>query len=210
MTSCMFTATARFSNSLELMQRVPAAVLPKLLARILPTLRSATDGSKGSFATKELEKLEKMLKVSSAELLTILEAGTYIFERAAMNTASAAKLSADLTEVGMVAEQVAIFAAVWAGEGKALVASMRENSSFGAPAVLVDSKWSLGVAVGSADSSHVKESSATVELTIAPSPSIVDRAQFERVTMEFNHAELSDFFLKMDQVQRQLDALSES
>ena len=86
----------------------------------------------------------------------------------------------------------------------------RLSRSFGAPAVLVDSKWSLGVAVGSADSSHVKESSATVELTIAPSPSIVDRAQFERVTMEFNHAELSDFFLKMDQVQRQLDALSES
>lgn len=135
---------------------------------------------------------------------------TYIFERAAMNTASAAKLSADLADVGMVAEQVEIFAQVWSAEGKALVSSMRENSSFGAPAVLVNSKWSLGLNVASADASHLKESSATVELTIAPSPSVATRDDFERVTMEFNHAELSDFFLKMDKVQRQLDALSES
>ena len=67
-----------------------------------------------------------------------------------------------------------------------------------------------GLNVASADASHLKESSATVELTIAPSPSVATRDDFERVTIEFNHAELSDFFLKMDQVQRQLDSLSES
>jgi hypothetical protein len=65
----MFVATARFGSSLELMQRVPAAVLPKLLVRIIPTLRTAQ--KQEIFAEKELAKLEKMLKMTSVELVTV-------------------------------------------------------------------------------------------------------------------------------------------
>lgn len=65
----MFVATTRFGSSLELMQRVPAAVLPKLLVRVIPTLRTAQ--KQEIFAGKELVKLEKMLKMTSAELVTV-------------------------------------------------------------------------------------------------------------------------------------------
>ena len=50
-----------------------------------------------------------------------------------MHTASASKLSADLTHVGMVAEQVAIFATVWRAEGKALLAFWRGKKNTTAP-----------------------------------------------------------------------------
>ena len=65
----MFLQTARFSRSLELMQRVPATLLPKLLARILPAIRSKQ--KEEIFAAKELVKLEKMLELSSSELATV-------------------------------------------------------------------------------------------------------------------------------------------
>ena len=93
--------------------------------------------------------------MGAADLETVLEACSYIFEQAAYQSISADKLGKHLNEAGMGAAQVASTVNVWATGSSALTQKLRERT-LGGPKVLSSSSWRMQLEMGQSGLARVR------------------------------------------------------
>lgn len=127
---------------------------------------------------------------------------------------------------------------MWESEGPSLLRALKERT-LGGPLVLKDSKWQLQMQLGQRAITKLKEPSVLFQFALGdadadavraragiatqPTPAVgapltAFRRHFphrpqeasERVTVEFSHSELFQFFDKIERVQEQLDTIGYS
>ena len=202
----MFKVTAKFKAAIELINGLSAEKFPLLLTRIIERL--STDGE-SAFTSEEEARLQSMLSLSVTQLHTVLEASAFIFEQAAYQAVGASDLLGHLTEAGMSESQAAATVMVWRDNSTSLLERLRERT-LGGPKVLTDSRWRMHLHMGQSGLTKLKEPSAIFEMHLADPNSSADGSESanEQFQVEFSHEELYAFFLKMDRIQEQLDALT--
>ena len=80
--------------------------------------------------------------------------------------------------------------------------------SQGGPTSLVNSQWRLHLMMGEGRLSQTKDPSAIFEFGLARPDAPAEQQQEEKVVAEFSHDELYSFFLDLEKMQEQIDALS--
>ena len=80
--------------------------------------------------------------------------------------------------------------------------------SQGGPTSLVNSQWRLHLMMGEGRLSQMKDPSAIFEFALARPDVPAEQQQEEKVDAEFSHDELYSFFLDLEKMQEQIDALS--
>ena len=80
--------------------------------------------------------------------------------------------------------------------------------SQGGPTSLVNSQWRLHLMMGEGRLSQMKDPSAIFEFALARPDVPAEQQQEEKVVAEFSHDELYSFFLDLEKMQEQIDALS--
>ena len=196
--------TTRFRQSCDLINRTPADRFPRLLQRIASRLGDTSD--EATFKPEEQAQLREMFGLSEAELSTILEACAYIFEQAAYTTLRPQVLKSTLQEAGMDEAHAESMQQVWAAEAAGLVAKLRERT-MGGPKNLVNSHWRMNLMMGEGRLSQMKQPTALFEFGLAR-PDVASDPSEEKIVAEFAHDELYSFFLDLEKIQEQLDALS--
>ncbi len=227
----MFATTKRLADAVSLMNGLEARKFPLLLRRIVAKLHERGSG----FTDAEQDKLAAMLSLAGAELATVLEACSYIFEKAVYEGAKSSKLQGSLQAVGLSEGCVAAFAAVWA-EGAAAAKEKAKQKTIAGPRVLSSFAWRTNMHLAKSSTAKLKEQSAIFDFTTRPADagaaggaaaaaaaaaaaggeaggsgvtaggsSAVDGT--EQFAVELSHDELYQFFLDLERIQAQLDAL---
>ena len=160
-----------------------------------------------TFSPEEEAKLQTMLSLTQPQLHAVLTACAFMFEQAAYQAADGAALAAALAEAGMAEEQTAATVGVWESHSKALLDALR-NKTLGGPSVLAGSSWRMDLQVGMDGLTKLTEPTSVFELALAAANAEPGKAPEETFAVEFAHDELYAFFLKLERVQEQLDALS--
>jgi hypothetical protein len=111
----------RFKQATDIIGRIDTARLPALLTRVIGNLgsdtvrcevahgdQSPTCGAQDGdiFSEEEQEQIKNMFSLSSADLSTLVDASTYIFEQAAYHGSSEAALATGLQEAGLAVAAV--------------------------------------------------------------------------------------------------------
>ena len=151
-----------------------------------------------------------------------------MFEQAAYHTIRPAVLTPLLVEAGMDEEHAPCVAGVWEEEATDLVAKLKELTMTG-PSTLTGSQYRLHLQMGASKLTRLQHPCALFEFSLgsangssaattsAASSDRPERGQDdspaatrggEKVAVEFSHAELYDFFLKLEKIQGQIDGLS--
>lgn len=174
------------------------------------------------FTEAEEEQLCEMFDLSDTELRSVLEALSYAFEQAAYHTIRPPVLTPLLVETGMDEPHASCVAEVWEDGAAGLVRNLREYTTTGSN-TLTGSQYRLHLQMGDSTLTRLQHPCALFELSLG-SPhgcgvktasecgggggEAAKRTGGEKVAVEFNHAELYDFFLKLERIQEQIDALS--
>ena len=194
----LFVQTSRLTDAVTLMNSVSEKKLPLLLKRIVTKL-----SQKGQvFSDAEQEKLAKMLKLNQGELSTILEASSYMFEKALYDSAKVSKFQKSLEAVGLEAPGVAAFCTVWAEHAKKANDNAKANTIAG-PRVLSSFAWRTDMHLAQSSTAKLKEQSAIFDFTTKGA----DGTKEEQFAVELSHDELYDLFVSLEKMQSQLDAL---
>ena len=107
----------------------------------------------------------------------------------------------------MSESQAAAAVAVWRESSAPLLDRLRERT-LGGPGVLTDSSWRMHLHMGQDGLTKLKEPSAIFAMALADPTGAGSAEAQEQFLTEFSHKELYDFFLKLERIQEQLDALS--
>ena len=214
-----FAVTSRLKDAVALMNSTPEKKFPLLLGRIVTKLSSA--GS--AFTVPEQEKLAKVMSLTSTELSTVLEAVAYIFEKAVYESAKPSKLQKALAGIGLSTSCVSAFTAVWT-ENRVAAKEAAAAQTISGPRVLTSFAWRTNMHLAKSSTAKLKEQSAIFDFTTKSADSLnagglsnagsskngteatetMDEDQF---AVELSHAELYEFFLKLERIQAQLDEL---
>jgi len=222
-----FAVTSRLKDAVALMNATPAKKFPLLLGRIVAKLSVA--GS--AFTDAEQEKLAKVMALTGAELSTVLEAVAYIFEKAVYEGAKPSKLQNALAGVGLSTSCVGAFTAVWT-EHRVAAKEAAAAQTIAGPRVLTGFTWRTNMHLAKSSTAKLKEQSAIFDFTTksadksssdsgsngsdptdgeggaaAGAAGAAGAADEEQFAVEMSHAELYEFFLKLERIQAQLDGL---
>jgi hypothetical protein len=197
--AALFVQTKRLNDAVALMNTVSEKKLPLLLKRIVSKLH-VRDGA--TFSDAEQEKLAKMLKLNQGDLSTILEACSYVFEKALYDGAKTSKLQKSLAAVGLEAPGIAAFCAVWSESAKQATEDAKANTIAG-PRVLSSFAWRTDMHLAQSTTAKLKEQSAIFDFTTKDA----DGQGEEQFAVELSHDELYDLFVSLEKMQSQLDAL---
>jgi len=196
----LFTATTRFKEATDLINTVDDKKFGLLLKRILEKLHLKREQL---FNDTECGQLQAMLKLNGPGLSTILDGCSFIFEKASYETVSPDALSEGLTAVGMSASKAGVFADLWRREGKVVLGRLAETTISG-PSVLSSFSWRANMKVGQSGAAKLRDPSVVFDFTTSdPDANNVDT----KFAVEFTHDRLYDFFLSLEKIQEQLDAL---
>ncbi len=194
-----FPVSSRFTAAMALANKIPLQKFPLVLKRVLSKLHLG--GEVEYFTKEELTKLSEAFALSMLELNDVLGALSYAHEQAAYVGLKPDALASVLVSAKLDVEHADAMARVWAEEAQGVVARIRDSSIMGAPAVLRDNSWSLSINMSNSSLQNTKDASARFELDLARP----DGSDAEMLALEFSHAELYQFFKKLETVQQQLD-----
>ncbi|XP_057846138.2 uncharacterized protein LOC131055811 isoform X1 [Cryptomeria japonica] len=197
-------SSASFRNAIQLANAVPIDRLPLFLDRILNKLAK----EEKPFNEVESSKLQEVLGLSSEELQSLIDACTFAFEQAAINSLSVTKLVDSLNLSGLSSSSIAVFQDVWMRSGHALVIAFHEKP-FGAPgnSQLVDVQWRVHMQVASSNKRQ-HEPVGILQMNLSTPEKGHQSSGEKSIALEFSYTELFEFYEKLEQIQEQLDSLS--
>uniref|UniRef100_A0A0D6R9L8 COMM domain-containing protein n=1 Tax=Araucaria cunninghamii TaxID=56994 RepID=A0A0D6R9L8_ARACU len=196
--------SSSFRSAILLVDGVHSDRLSLLLERILHKLTKEEE----PFTEIELFKLQEVLGLSTEELQSLIDACTFTFEQAAMNSASVTKLIDNLKLFGLSSFSVAVFQDLWMRSGPSLIIAFREKP-FGAPGTsqLVDVQWRVHMQVASSEERQ-HEPMGILQMNLSTPEKGYKTSGEKSFALEFFYTELFDFYEKLEQIQEQLDSLS--
>jgi len=197
----VFVPTKRFKAAIALFNKLDVKKFPMLLNLIVGKLRDKT-----KLSETEDSKAQEAFKLSQTELQTVVDAASYVFEQAAYHSLTAVLLKSQLEAVGLETAQALGFGKCWHENSESFTSRLKEQT-MGSPQVLDSSSWRLQLNMG--QDSLSKQKGLNVLLNFAlKSTDASGKDDQEDLTVEFSGGELGAFYEKMEQIQKQLDALT--
>lgn len=163
-----------------------------------------------AFTEAEQEALAEMLGLTSAKLGTLVQACTYVMEKAAYLNCSSDELSLFLQEEAELEKAHAeCFGATWEEEGQHVV-SKYQSYTIGCPHVLSSVDWQLRMNLAQSKLRKRKGCVADIKFALSSGDSTSPESSqvVDRFAVEFDHSELYQFFLQIEAIQASLDGLS--
>lgn len=175
-----------------------------ILGRLLKRLHAKEERA---FTAAEEKQMEEVLGLSGTDVTLILETCSYFFEQAAYYAVAAGGLGAHLAQAGLTGAPLEALTRAWETERDGVLERLKERSV--TPASLEQVSWQLHLQMAQSNLSRLKEPTAIFALSIrGDGAQQQQQQQRERVTMEMSHEELYAFYLRLEQLQGQLDRLS--
>mmetsp|Transcript_8375 Transcript_8375/g.12738 ORF Transcript_8375/g.12738 Transcript_8375/m.12738 type:complete len:210 (+) Transcript_8375:1264-1893(+) len=202
----LFAKTARWQASIKLLNGVDIKRMPALLIRVAKNFYRHNE----IFSTAEQGQLQKVLNLSEDQLSVVIDACSYIFEQAAYVQATPTALKGHLEACQMAPTHIKGFLTVWQQQRSTVLQALRCKSVV--PKQVSAINWQLHLQLAQSSLSKVKTPSAVFEfqLTNSDAQQTTDSTDGgdEKLHIEFSHAQLFEFYQKLEQIQQQLDALS--
>eukprot|EP00002_Diphylleia_rotans_P002600 TRINITY_DN11649_c0_g1_i1.p1 TRINITY_DN11649_c0_g1~~TRINITY_DN11649_c0_g1_i1.p1 ORF type:complete len:203 (-),score=62.81 TRINITY_DN11649_c0_g1_i1:349-957(-) len=198
--AALFQVTSRFKEAVALINSAANAKFPLLLSRIIQKLHLREN----IFSEAELEQLQELLQLSPADLQTVLDACSYIFEQLAYFGGNADILVGNLRAVKVDEDKIQGFVATWSNFGQDFVAKLRSRT-IGFPHELIETKWDLHLQMSQSDLTRVNETRAIFELALGDSET---GKKADKVLFECSQSDLFRLYEKLEVLQQQLDRLA--
>ena len=193
--------TAQIRKAVDIINGLEDEKFPLLVSRISQKVHSNVESA---FKQEELEKLEKGLGLSGEDVRLIVDILEFIFLQSAYENIKPVVLNSHLTRLRMNDNKANTVSETWKENGKEVIEKIKQNKGFSFKK-LTSVKWRLNLQMASNLKTKQKLPNATFEFDLKDGLS----GQSERVQVEFDKEQLYDFFLKLETIQRQVDALNE-
>jgi len=219
-----FTLTGRFKAAVVLINASDGGKFPLFVSRVMRVIL----GEDPAFTPVEREKLGRALLGSSdggvrSEQADILIDGcTYILEQTAYHSFSPSDLAKSLKEAGIETDKAAAFVEVWKQFGAQLLEKLRRSSL--APLSLSEVNWRLHLELAHKEESKINAPTAIFQFVLKDDESSesdkadADLAQQQQrgeladgrrdFLVEMNKDQLTQFYLKLEKIQQQMDNLN--
>ena len=161
------------------------------------------------FTEEEEEQIRALFEFSQSDLDTVVDASSYIFEQAAYHGLDAASLLESLQAAGLEKLQAMAFAKVWHESGDAFLDKLKAHT-LGAPKQLDAVSWRLQMTMGQRGLSKTKDLNAVFNLELVDESASEEAEARESITVQFDQAQLEEFYEQLEMIQSQLDALTAS
>ncbi|ETV82226.1 hypothetical protein H257_04929 [Aphanomyces astaci] len=189
-------------DAVPLINAFPQDKLSLLLRRIL----HSSDPPVCVFTAQEQSQLMAMGNMSASQVSTFLAGVTRILTTAGYHDWDDAQFTGEVTKLGLVETAASSLTLAWSQERSSYRAALLRASTTtpGHLPNVTESHWRLHVTIADSSSSGHAVPHALFHLQTtkdSPSPS-------SDIHMDMNHAELYDFFIQLDAIQAQVDALA--
>eukprot|EP01065_Artemidia_motanka_P006817 TRINITY_DN13324_c0_g1_i1.p1 TRINITY_DN13324_c0_g1~~TRINITY_DN13324_c0_g1_i1.p1 ORF type:complete len:245 (+),score=79.42 TRINITY_DN13324_c0_g1_i1:94-735(+) len=176
-----------------------------LCERVLSEL---SEGSREPLTAEERAVLARKLKTEDAT--PAIDALVFIFEQFAYHNASETQATISLAGIGVDDEgKAAAITAAWQQFGKPYMARLRLHT-LGGPRVLLNSSYDSQLCIAESATGVKHEPNAVLQLLLAECDGDGRRCgDAERLSLQFDHNELYDFFKQIDRIQGQIDAIGD-
>ena len=201
---------SRLSEAVKITNEMPVEAFKSISRRVV---RRLGDRSRVSLlTTSEEQQACSTLGLSEAELAAAVELCAYVFEQAAYQMQRPEQLEQHVgSSLALSAGHAAAVRQVWENEAAGYVARLREHHMLG-KRILCDTKWTTQLCLAHSSSTETKSinesSTAIFDLSLADESRLHSGIAQEHLVVESSHADLYDFFLKLQDIQRTIDDLS--
>ncbi|KAF2078277.1 hypothetical protein CYY_000467 [Polysphondylium violaceum] len=199
----IFGSTKKFNDALEILNRVDNARFQKILVRIVNKI-----GRKGEtiFTKQEEEMLENLLDLSGSEFKAMIQCCSFIFEQTAYYSLSSTNLFNQLENTQLDSEKCKSIQNVWEENYSDVLDFLRTKSI--SPLELDDVGWRLHYQMSSS-TTNKRQASAIFEFSFkSDNNNNNDDENNDKMILEFNKEQLTNFFYKLETIQEKLDTLS--
>jgi len=205
----------------SLLADLPPGVLSGLSSRILARIHRVQVGD--ILTQEEVDKLSQAVSLTASQSQLLVFGLTDLFRSAAFASKRPAQLTKQLkeTSVAVPDEQLEVLAEVWAKEGAAVIRALKSQSASLTGGVWVDDvSWELGVSIASSSSSSSTTPACKAVLSLdlrdfshpnsastASGTTVSTSGERDRMSLEFDHKQLYEFYLTLETIQERMDAL---
>ncbi|ETW04122.1 hypothetical protein H310_04482 [Aphanomyces invadans] len=188
------------------MNAFPTDKLALLLRRIL----QSPDTSTCVFSDQEQSQLMVMGNMSAPQVTVLLAGVTRIVSSAAYHDWDDKQFVSEVSRLGVLEATSSALGAVWGQEKLTYREALLHKSTMsGQLPSITDSHWRMHVTIADSVSTghaipHALFHLHTVKSHLSSSPSNDDN----EIHMEMNHTDLYDFFIQLDAIQSEIDALA--
>lgn len=176
----------------------------KLLERVIAKLPLSPDSQPlDVFSFDEREKLVTVFELkSSSELASILEFAVKTFQTAGFEQSKLESLTEKLSKNAHLDEEhVDAFVRVWSAHGKAFIDRLKSKSITNHQ--LIDVNFVLNVDAASEARAQINQPTAFLQLVTENFG-----GKSEKLSLEFDHGQLVQMYDKLEDIQKQLDAMT--
>jgi hypothetical protein len=191
--------TTQIRRAVDLLNNIENAKFRLLLQRILQKIYSKTETY---FSHEELDKLEKSFELQSDDLSLIIDTIEFIYLQSAYVLIKPSQLNKNLKELKFHDQKSELIASLWLENSKEIIEKLKETRTIAFKS-LKGLKWRLQVSMATNLKSKTKLTNALVEFDIQE-----DNDTNDKFVVEFAKDELYDFYLKLEDIQRQVDNLN--
>ncbi|PAA76911.1 hypothetical protein BOX15_Mlig032129g2, partial [Macrostomum lignano] len=191
-------------TSMEIVNALEEKRLTAILSRLVPTLAS-DDTVDAVFSDDEAEKLISVLGITRADLNSLLSYLADVLKSAAYSITKPNQLAQQLAQSGLAETHCRAIAEVWSNSAKDIVEAFKTRSF--APKELSDINWKLGITLAQSSKANTRTPIATLDFVLRDNQTL-GGPNAEHVAVEFNHDELYQFYLKLEDIQAKLDELT--
>ncbi|XP_069481638.1 COMM domain-containing protein 10 isoform X1 [Ambystoma mexicanum] len=219
MAAVIIPESASIKQAVSLINVIDTGKFPRLLSRILQKLHLKAERS---FSEDEEEKLQVTFSLEKQDLHLVLETISFILEQAVYHNVKPAVLRQQLENINLEQDKAEVFANAWTNAGQETVEKFRQRNF--APKKLETTGWQLNLQMAQSTQAKMASPRAVLELGVssedskrtetalrhrgAVTASLNLTKNLEKVVAEFSHAELLEFFNKLETIQAQLDSLT--
>lgn len=195
------------SDAAKTTNSMPVEAFKSISRRVVRRLGSS---SVALLTPSEEREAMSSLGLVSDELKSVVHLCSFMFEQAAYQMQRPEEFEKYLVQsIHVDASHAAAARAVWESEAASYVARLREKHILGGKSVLKDTTWNTQLCLaqkGEAPRSIQESTTAIIDLRLGGDDD--SRSDESSLILESSHAELYDFFQKLQDVQRTIDKLS--
>eukprot|EP00045_Choanoeca_perplexa_P022172 m.8671 g.8671 ORF g.8671 m.8671 type:complete len:198 (+) comp9241_c0_seq2:2-595(+) len=197
MAASVFGESDNIKHAVEAINELPQERLPAMLNRIATRILVV---DQDPFTTEEKNNLAEALQLESKLTELILDTLGFIFETTAYHQLKPNGLMKNLALVGFTQETAEAIVKTWQAQGAAIVTQLRGRAFYHRS--LVRTKTETRVQLATDKQDRRAKCTGVLHLDIA------QEGQVNPLTLEMDHAQLSEFFNKLEIVQQQLDQMA--
>jgi len=194
----MFTETPRFMRAVELLNGIEDKTCQKIGSRIIGNVTTSTN----ALSIEETTQLSNLLRITDAEVASLIDSIKFIFQQAAFYSSKPSALKSSLEELNLDETKSEIISTIWMNHGKHTVEKLKE--------MLISDKqldsveWNVNISLANQHNAQEKRLTSLIHLNLLNNES----EKTEKVILKMSHQELMQFYEKLETIQNQLDSLS--